>query len=93
VGWLTFPGRRGKSSGVRADRRAVDRLQQRRRVNPHGRPYHDRWAALLEGPLPRLLRTLNEVSELADALRQESPFTVLVPVDERRRIFDSIGKS
>jgi DNA-binding PadR family transcriptional regulator len=70
---------------------AIDRLEQLRRVNPHGQPYHERWAALLEGPLPRLLRTLNEVSEQADALRQESPFTVLVPAVERRRVFDSIG--
>jgi hypothetical protein len=72
---------------------AIDRLEQLRHVNPHGRPYHDRWAALLEGPLPRLLRTLNEVSEQADALRQESPFTVLVSADERRRVFDSVGTS
>jgi hypothetical protein len=68
---------------------ASDRLQKLREANPHGRPYHDRWAALLEGPLAQLLRTMTEVSEQADALRQESPFTPLVTAEERRRVFES----
>ena len=66
------------------------RLQKLRQVNPHGRAYHDRWQALLDGPLPRLLRAMTEASEQSDALRQESPFTVLVSAAERRRVFDSI---
>ena len=68
---------------------AQQRLQKLREVNPHGRVYHDRWAALLEGPLTRLLGTLTEVSEQADALRKESPFTPLVAAEERRRVFES----
>lgn len=68
---------------------ALERLQKLRGVNPHGRAYHDRWAALLEGPLTQLLRTLTEVSEQADTLRQESPFTPLVTAEERRRVFES----
>jgi hypothetical protein len=51
--------------------------------------YHDRWAALLDGPLTRLLSALTEVSEQADALRKESPFTPLVTAEERRRVFES----
>ena len=66
---------------------AVRRLQRLRTVNPHGRSYHDRWQALLEGPLPALLRAMTEDCAHADALRKESPFTVLVDPVERRRIF------
>lgn len=62
------------------------RLAFLREINPHGRVYHDRWQELIDGPLPRLLRTLTEDSEAADALRKESPFTVLVRPTERRRI-------
>jgi hypothetical protein len=69
---------------------AQERLEKLRQVNPHGRVYHDRWAQLIEGPLPSLLRTMTEPSEQADVLRQESPFTVLVTADERRRVFQSI---
>ena len=66
------------------------RLQKLRQVNPQGRVYHDHWAALLEGPLPALLRTMTEVSEQADSLRKESPFTVLITAEDRRRIFESV---
>jgi Fe2+ or Zn2+ uptake regulation protein len=66
---------------------ARKRLQQLRHVNPHGQVYHDRWAALLDGPPALLFRTMTEESEHADALRKESPFTVLVTPTERRRIF------
>jgi hypothetical protein len=69
---------------------ARERLQKLRQVNPHGRVYHDRWQALLDGPLPRLLRAMTEASEQSDAMRQESPFTVLVTAEERRRVFDSM---
>lgn len=69
---------------------ARERLHRLRQVNPHGDVYHDRWAVLLDGSLASLLRTLTEPSEQAATLRQESPFTVLVPADERRRIFESI---
>lgn len=69
---------------------ARERLVKLRQVNPHGRAYHDRWNALIDGPLPALLRTMTEASEQADALRKESPFTVLVTPAERRRIFTDI---
>lgn len=68
--------------------RVVRRLGQLRKVNPHGALYHDRWQTLLDGPLPRLLRVLHEDSEDADAMRRESPFTILVDQDARRRVFD-----
>ena len=69
---------------------ALERLRKLRKVNPHGRVYHDRWAALLGGPLSQLLRTMTEASEQSDALRKESPFSTLVTADERRRVFESI---
>jgi hypothetical protein len=67
-----------------------ERLHRIRVVNPHGRAYHDRWEALLDGPLPALLRTITESSEQADTLRKESPLTVLVTPEERRRVFENV---
>jgi hypothetical protein len=67
-----------------------ERLRKLHEVNPHGRVYHDRWAALLDGPLPALLRAITESSEQADALRKESPVTVLVTPQERRRVFENV---
>lgn len=69
---------------------ARDRLQMLRRINPHGRVYHDRWAELMDGPLPHLLQMLTEESEAAHALRKESPFTVLVRPADRRRVFAAL---
>ena len=69
---------------------AHQRLQELRVANPHGRVYQDRWEALLGGPLPSLLRMMTETSEQADALRKESPFTILVTPDERRRVFTDV---
>ena len=69
---------------------ARERLQKLRVVNPHGRVYHDQWHELLEGPLPRLLRVMTEESERSAALRKESPLTVLVTPEERRRIFEAV---
>jgi hypothetical protein len=66
------------------------RLEKLRRVNPHGRVYHDRWAELLDGPLPALLRTLTEPSAPSDDLRKESPFTTLLDATERDRLFRSV---
>ena len=66
------------------------RLEKLRQVNPHGRIYHDRWATLLDGPLPALLSTLTEPSAQSDDLRKESPFTALVDAPARERIFRSV---
>jgi hypothetical protein len=68
---------------------ARERLERLRQVNPHGRLYHDRWSALLDGPFGPLLRTMTEASDYAATLRRESPFTIFVPEHERRRIFES----
>jgi hypothetical protein len=69
---------------------ARNRLQRLREVNPHGGVYHERWQELIDGPMDRLLRTMVEPSQEASTLRQESPFTILVPSDERRRVFESL---
>jgi hypothetical protein len=69
---------------------ALERLRKLRKVNPHGRAYQDQWEALLAGPLPALLRMMTETSEQADALRKESPFTILVTPEERRRVFEDV---
>ncbi len=63
------------------------RLAVLERVNPAGRVYHERWKELMEGPLPLLLRVMTEDSLAAEALRKESPFTALVPPEERAKIF------
>ena len=62
----------------------------RTQANPHGDTYHNRWQELIDGPMDRLLRMLTEPSEEASTLRRESPFTTLVPSDERRRVFESL---
>jgi hypothetical protein len=69
--------------------RALARLTKLREANPHGRSYHDRWHELLQGPLVETLRFMTEHSEMADALRKESPFSALVTQSERKRIFES----
>ncbi|MBS0580619.1 MAG: hypothetical protein JSR36_15285 [Proteobacteria bacterium] len=69
---------------------ARDRLQRLRNVNPHGGTYHKRWEELINGPMDRLLRMLTEPSEEAATLRQESPFTTLVPSEERCRVFEAL---
>ena len=69
---------------------AAERLVMLREVNPHGQVYHDRWAELLSGPLPNLLRMMTERSDLGDAMRKESPFTTLVSAGERREVFDRL---
>lgn len=66
---------------------AVRRLELIRKVNPSGRVYHDRWAELLEGSMPALLRNMTEDSERAAALRRESPFTVLYDPKLRQRMY------
>ena len=67
-----------------------ERLNKLRAVNPHGRVYHDRWEALLDSPLPTLLRAITESSEQAETLRKESPLTILVTPEERRRVFENV---
>jgi hypothetical protein len=69
---------------------ARQRLEKLRQVNPHGRRYHDRWAELLDGPVPALLRTLTEASARSDDLRKESPFTTLIDAPMRECIFRSV---
>ena len=70
--------------------RELTRPRKLRKVNPHGRVYHDRLEALLDGPLPELLRTITETSEQAETVRKESPFTVLVTPEERRQVFRDV---
>ena len=69
---------------------ARKRLDDLRRINPHGAVYHNRWSELLDGPIELLLRTLVEDSTYAETLRKESPFTTLVTPEERRSAFAAI---
>jgi hypothetical protein len=68
---------------------ALERLDKLRAANPHGRRYHDRWSELLRGPLVEAVRVMTESSEMANALRKESPLSVFVSPVDRKRIFDS----
>jgi hypothetical protein len=47
------------------------------------------WRALLLGPREALLAFLTERSDRADRLRQSSPFTGVLSVSERRKIYES----
>lgn len=67
--------------------RVRKRLKQLSDVNPSGRMYHEQWSALLDADLPHLLRTMVAESEKSDALRKESPFTVLATREDRERVF------
>ena len=66
---------------------ARKRLASISRINAAGRPYHEQWLELMEGPRHRLLRKMTEDSEEADLLRKESPFTALIDSDDRRELF------
>ena len=68
---------------------AIKRLAKIRQANPSGRPYHQRWAELLDSDMPRLLREMTEDSERGAALRKESPFTVLYDPALRKRLLKS----
>ena len=72
---------------------ALERLQKLRSVNPQGQRYHDRWEELLHGPVADTVRAMTEVSESSDALRKESPWTVFVSPQERKRIFGLTGQT
>lgn len=67
--------------------RVRKRLKQLSEVNPAGHVYHQQWGALLDADLPQLLRTMVAESEKSDALRKESPFTVLATREDRERLF------
>jgi len=67
----------------------IERLDKLRAANPHGRYYHDRWLELLQGPIVELVRVMTEDSEMADALRKESPLSAFISPVERKRIFDA----
>lgn len=69
--------------------RALKRLEKIRAANPEGRPYHQRWAELLDAPMPTLLRAMTEDSEQAATLRRESPFTILFDPQLRKRLFQA----
>lgn len=66
---------------------AIRRLKLLRKVNPHGRRYHERWEELLQSDMPRLLRAMTEDSEQAAVLRRESPFTTLFDPKLRHMLF------
>lgn len=67
--------------------RALANLQRWERTSPG--PWIPQWRALLLGPRDKLLRILVEDSEDAARLRQSSPFAGALPLDERRRIYES----
>lgn len=71
---------------------ARQRLKSISETNAAGRPYHERWLELMEGPRHDLLRKMTEDSDEADLLRKESPFTVLIDADQRRELFRRLGQ-
>jgi len=71
---------------------ARERLVAISESNAAGRPYHEQWLELMQGPRHRLLRKMTEDSEEADLLRKESPFTALIDADERQELFQRLGQ-
>ncbi|MDZ7788922.1 MAG: hypothetical protein U5L08_00215 [Xanthomonadales bacterium] len=72
---------------------ARERLAAISKSNAAGRPYHEQWLELMQGPRHRLLRKMTEDSEEAELLRKESPFTALIDADERREVFQRLGQA
>ena len=68
---------------VREALAAVDRDEARGTLDPR---YAARWRAALRGPLPGLLRVLEEDDEPARELRQNSPFAGVISEKERQRV-------
>jgi hypothetical protein len=52
--------------------------------------YADRWEEILDRPVAQIRRALVEQSQLADDLRQNSPFAGLLSEPERRRIVEEV---
>jgi hypothetical protein len=52
--------------------------------------YADRWAEILDQPLPEIRRVLVDDSEEADDLRQNSPFAGILSEPERQRILREV---
>lgn len=50
-------------------------------------PYARRWAEILDGDVETIVAFLTERSELADELRQSSPFAGVLRPDERWRVW------
>jgi len=75
----------------------LDQVQKRlaaiSKSNAAGRPYHEQWLELIQGPLHRLLRKMTEDSEEANLLRKESPFTALIGSEERGELFRRLSQA
>lgn len=54
----------------------------------HSKDALTEWLAIIRQGLPRVLEALADDSDEGQRRRQSSPFAVLMPADERRRILD-----
>jgi len=61
-------------------------LDALRKANPAGHVYHEQWQRFLQGDRISLLRMITSDSEVARALRQESPFGGILSREERLRV-------
>jgi hypothetical protein len=62
---------------------AAKRLPLLRSVNPHGKVYHDRWAAAIKAGSEAVMTLLCDTSEEAQPLRSSSPFVMDQAVRDR----------
>jgi hypothetical protein len=72
--------------------RAKERVASWRAKGAVAAPYVARWEALLDGPVEALVGILTEKSELANELRQVSPFAGAVDPCTRWRVWEEVRR-
>jgi hypothetical protein len=65
-------------------------LAKQRASGGRSQVYFDRWAEILERPIPEIQQAIVDPSEGARALRQCSPFAGLIDARERLRIWREV---
>jgi hypothetical protein len=79
----------------RLDDQAVEEARERLAIwqadGKIAEDYADRWAALLERPLPEIARAISRDDEHAHDLRQNSPFAGALTERERQRVLAAVS--
>lgn len=66
---------------------AKERLTLLRANNPHGKPYHDRWAAAIDAGAEAVMELLCDTNEDTQPLRSSAPF--VMDQDVRSRVLEA----
>lgn len=65
----------------------IERFVDNPEYSPHARDSLTEWVAIIHQGLSKVLDVLEDDSEEGQRLRQSSPFAVIIPPEERARIF------